>query len=456
MAFATPKNDIIQLQLASAYTAGAGSLVLKTGQGANFTTFPCYVTVISNPTYATGAAEVKAAYVVTGKSTDTLTGVSVIDGYTDINFAINDYVEERINAKYITDLNSACSTSILTVNTETAVPNSRKIVLATGLTPTDGGAGGNYTITPAFASLTTTGSSGSATLSGGVLNVPTYTGGGGGGTVTTVSVASANGFAGTVANATSTPAITISTSITGILVGNGTAIAAATQMSQGASGELIQAAIAQPGTLVAGARWYDSTQLAEGTYRNGIVGYTPRLIYRQVAPTTQTNLSGSNSIITTTNGIGGLISGSNLSFPAGFFNKYGKGIKVSVSGYVTSAAGANNVALYVQLGSTVIGTTATLARTVSLTDATNGVEFKIFCTVPGGAGVGTLNVSSGSRGVIGNINCQVCNGSSIGTQAPQTPTVIDLTPAYNIIVGLNTGSGIDTWVWQDATFEEIG
>jgi hypothetical protein len=38
--------------------------------------------------------------------------------------------------------------------------------------------------------------------------------GGGGGTVTTVSVATANGFQGTVANATSTPAITLQTSVT--------------------------------------------------------------------------------------------------------------------------------------------------------------------------------------------------------------------------------------------------
>jgi uncharacterized membrane protein len=51
---------------------------------------------------------------------------------------------------------------------------------------------------------------------------------GGSGTVTTVSVVSANGFAGTVANATTTPAITLSTSITGVLKGNGTAISAAT------------------------------------------------------------------------------------------------------------------------------------------------------------------------------------------------------------------------------------
>jgi hypothetical protein len=53
-------------------------------------------------------------------------------------------------------------------------------------------------------------------------------GGGGSGTVTSVSVVSANGFAGTVATATTTPAITLTTSITGVLKGNGTAISAAT------------------------------------------------------------------------------------------------------------------------------------------------------------------------------------------------------------------------------------
>jgi hypothetical protein len=42
-----------------------------------------------------------------------------------------------------------------------------------------------------------------------------------------VSVATANGFAGSVANPTTTPAITISTTVTGILSGNGTAVAAA-------------------------------------------------------------------------------------------------------------------------------------------------------------------------------------------------------------------------------------
>jgi hypothetical protein len=47
------------------------------------------------------------------------------------------------------------------------------------------------------------------------------------GTVTAVSVTSANGFAGTSSGG-ATPALTISTSITGVLKGNGTAISAAT------------------------------------------------------------------------------------------------------------------------------------------------------------------------------------------------------------------------------------
>ena len=47
------------------------------------------------------------------------------------------------------------------------------------------------------------------------------------GTVTSVSVASANGFSGTVATNTTTPAITITTSVTGLLKGDGTAVSAA-------------------------------------------------------------------------------------------------------------------------------------------------------------------------------------------------------------------------------------
>ena len=91
-------------------------------------------------------------------------------------------------------------------------------------TPANGqlliGNGTGYTV----ANLTA-GSGVSITNSAGGISISAT---GTGGTVTSVSVVSANGFAGSVANASTTPAITISTSITGLLYGNGTAIAAAT------------------------------------------------------------------------------------------------------------------------------------------------------------------------------------------------------------------------------------
>jgi hypothetical protein len=90
-------------------------------------------------------------------------------------------------------------------------------------TPTAGAVAVGDGTTLAF---TAAGTSGQILKSNGA-SVPTWINNDAG-TVTTASVASANGFAGTVANATTTPAITISTSITGVLKGNGTAISAAT------------------------------------------------------------------------------------------------------------------------------------------------------------------------------------------------------------------------------------
>ena len=80
-------------------------------------------------------------------------------------------------------------------------------------------------------------------------------GGGGSGTVTDVSVVTANGFAGTVATSTTTPAITLSTTVTGILSGNGTAISAASTTGSGAvvlatSPTLVTPALGTPTALV--------------------------------------------------------------------------------------------------------------------------------------------------------------------------------------------------------------
>jgi hypothetical protein len=84
---------------------------------------------------------------------------------------------------------------------------------------------GNGTSSPTFVAPST---SGNVLTSNGTTWQSVAPAGGGSGTVTSASVVSANGFGGTVATDTTTPAITISTSITGVLKGNGTALSAAT------------------------------------------------------------------------------------------------------------------------------------------------------------------------------------------------------------------------------------
>lgn len=97
--------------------------------------------------------------------------------------------------------------------------------LSTGVTGTLPVAnGGTGTTTPSLVA------GANVTISGTWPNqtIASSGGGGGGGSVTDVSVVSANGLAGTVANSTTTPAITLSTTVTGLVKGNGTSLSAAT------------------------------------------------------------------------------------------------------------------------------------------------------------------------------------------------------------------------------------
>ena len=100
----------------------------------------------------------------------------------------------------------------------------------------------------------------------GEFGTPSSTGGGGGGsgTVTSVSVTSANGFAGTVATPTTTPAITISTTINSpVLAGNGTAISAATTTGTGSTVVLsVSPAFTGAPTAPTAAPGTSTTQLA--------------------------------------------------------------------------------------------------------------------------------------------------------------------------------------------------
>jgi hypothetical protein len=86
------------------------------------------------------------------------------------------------------------------------------------------------------------------------------------GTVQSVSVVSANGLAGTVATPTSTPAITLSTTVTGLLKGNGTAISAATANTD------YQSPITLTTTGTSGAATFNGTTLNIPQYAGGSGG----------------------------------------------------------------------------------------------------------------------------------------------------------------------------------------
>jgi hypothetical protein len=181
----------------------------------------------------------------TGYALNTLgtgAGISVTNGLGTITVAntgvLSNIAGTGISVSGATGNVTISNTGVLswsggTTGLTPATATTGAVTLAGTLVIANGGTNGTATPTAgavaygtgtAYA-FTVAGTSGQVLTSAGA-GVPTWTTPAGG-TVTSVSVVSANGFAGTVATATTTPAITLSTTITGLLKGNGTAISAA-------------------------------------------------------------------------------------------------------------------------------------------------------------------------------------------------------------------------------------
>ena len=262
----------------------------------------------------------------------------------------------------------------------------------------------------------------------------------GGGTVTTMSVVTANGFAGTVDNPTSTPAVTLTTTITGIIKGNGTAISAAsagTDYLAPPSGTAILKANSG-GALanaVAGTDYAPATSGSAILYGNGSGGFYNVTIGSGLTFSTGTlSASGGSGTVTSVSFTGGIISVANpTTTPAFTVAGTSGGIPYfsSASTWATSAALAAN-ALVIGGGagaapSTTTTGTGVLTALGNTTNAANGISVR------------------------DNNNNETVNSIIEGfsnTAAAGTTTVLTSSSVPNYVV---TGSGGQTFQLPDAT-----
>lgn len=203
---------------------GTGTATPSLVAGTNVTISGTWPNQTINSTASGGVTSVTgtAPVVSSGGTTPAISmakATGSVDGYLSAT-DWNTFNNKQPAGSYLTSGGALGTPSSGTATNLTGLP------LSTGVTGTLPVAnGGTGTTTPSLVAgtnVTITGTWPNQTINS------TGGGGGGSGTVTDVSVVSANGLAGTVATSTTTPAITLSTSVTGMVKGNGTALSAAT------------------------------------------------------------------------------------------------------------------------------------------------------------------------------------------------------------------------------------
>lgn len=337
------------------------------------------------------------------------------------------------------------------------------------------------------------GNNGQVLTSGGPNANPSWTTVTGTGTVTTVSVASANGFTGSVANATTTPAITLTTSINSpVLAGNGTALVAATTTGSGSTVALATSPVfvtptlgaatatsinnltitSSTGTLtIAAAKVLTASNTLTFTGTDGssvAFGTGGTVLYANQTITLSSDVTGSGTTAITTTVAA--IRGTAVTATTGTVNVVfdhtptlvtpvlGVATATSINGLiVTTTTGTLTIA---NNASAALITSGSFALTLTSTATTNS-------TFPAGthtlAGLDvvqswTANQTFGSGNLIST--AQVINGTVTGTGASATPTASILTmfdasknlSANNLIDGFTTTATAAGTTTMDITF----
>jgi hypothetical protein len=227
----------------------------------------------------------------------------------------------------------------------------------------------------------------------------------GSGTVTTVSVVAANGFGGSVATPGTTPAITLTTSLTGLLKGNGTALQVATAGTD----------YVAPNAAIAGATKTKITYDAKGLITAGADATTAdiadSLNKRYVTDAQQTvltNTSGTNTGDQFTATTATRLLGRGSAAGAGPAQELTVGAGLSLVGTVLSASGGGT--------GDVVGPAASAAGDVALFD---GVTGKLLKKLAGGTagqvlqtnGAGTDPTWASTKRMLANVTLGVAGTS---------------------------------------------
>ena len=260
---------------------------------------------------------------------------------------------------------------------------------------------------------TVAGNAGQVLTSAGGLGAPYWGDLLGGGTVTSVSVVTANGFAGTVANSTTTPAITLTTTVTGLVKANGSALSAATAGTD----YVAPGAITTSGLTMATARLLGRTTANSGAVEEITVGTG-----LSFASGSLTN-SAPDQVVSLTAGSGISVSGTYPSFTIAATGGGGG------SGTVTSVAASGGTTGLTFSGSP-ITTSGTLTLGGTLAVANGGTGATV-------AGTARTNLGAAASGANTDITSIALTTGTISTSPTSGTDIVNKAYADSIASGIN-------------------